>query len=229
MIINLGEKFSVERSRLRTWCSLEDIRETLQKAVENNDIDSLGESVIRYLSTAISQPIDFENIPWHDTATAFLNVAKLNRLEADIPMLQIKEGKEEAPVWDYPGRNWYFWLNIFAEAYGWGADQVAELDVEEAVKLYQEIMISLHNKREWEWSLSEIAYGYNKTTKQSEYREYPKPKWMTPTFRGKKPSERKVKIRKDMMPLGNVIRWSEELGKEVLVNITREKLEELES
>jgi len=58
-------------------------------------------------------------------------------------------------------------------------------------------------EKEWEWSLSELAYSYNSSTKKSEFKELPRPDWMD----GKEIEEIKlIKIPKSMMPVGQVVR-----------------------
>lgn len=198
---------TLTRSTLRNWCRLEDIRENIQRAVENENLNLVAQEMKEYISTAFGIDIDFKSISWFETAELFRDAVKVNTPTIELPMIQIQE-KSKEPVWDYPGRTWYFWWNIFSKNYGWSEHTVAELDINDAIALYQEILVDVHTDREWEWSLSEIAYPYNKSTKKNEYKPYPKPRWFRPT----KPviiKEKKVTIRKEMLPVGNVIRWDQ--------------------
>jgi hypothetical protein len=114
---------------------------------------------------------------------------------------QTKENDNKLP-WEYDGRGWYFWLNLFAKSYGWDEKTIGELDIDTAIGLYQETQIDEQLDREWEWGMSEIAYPYNDRTKKSEFRQLPRPDWMMPMAPKHVPV---VKIRKDMIPVGNVI------------------------
>ena len=76
------------------------------------------------------------------------------------------------------------------------------LDIDTAIGLYQEISIDDQFEKEWEWSLSEIAFPYNQSTKKQEYKPLERPEWMLPISPKQLPT---MKMRKDMMPVGNIV------------------------
>jgi hypothetical protein len=90
-------------------------------------------------------------------------------------------------------------LHIFSSTYGWDEDRIANLDIDTAIGLLQEILITEQLDHEWQFSITELAYPYNETTKKSSFRPLPRPDWM------KKIIPKVTKIRKDFLPLGNII------------------------
>lgn len=203
-----GQEFAITRKKLREWLTLEDYVSDISEAAEAQDIDGFIGSLCSYVSAAVG--IDEVETKFVVDVINCLEVSlELNRPNPDLPMLwNYEDGKKpSSPVWEYKGRQWYFWLNTLASAYGWKSEYIAELDIDDAFSLFQEITIGEQLRREWDWGLSEIAYPYNSSTKKSEFREYPRPKWMqfSPTQAVQK--VKKIKIRKDMIPIGNVVRY----------------------
>jgi hypothetical protein len=78
---------------------------------------------------------------------------------------------------------------------------IAELEVEDAFALLQEIETDKQLEREWAWQTNELAYPYNKDTKKSDFHPLPRPAWM----RIKAGPPPKTRIPKKMMPVGNII------------------------
>jgi hypothetical protein len=110
--------------------------------------------------------------------------------------------KESKPVdWDYDGRTWAYYSHLLAKAYGWTLEYVAEMDVNEALAHLQEIMTDDHLEKEFTYSLSEVAYPYNKSTKTSNFKPMTKPYWMRPPMK-QIPT---YKIRRDMLPQGRIV------------------------
>lgn len=115
-------------------------------------------------------------------------------------MLSGNDKNEDVP-WDYEGRTWYVWANLLAETYGWDLEYVANLEIEDAVSLVQEVFVNRQLEKEWEWDLSEKSVSYNEKTKTAKHIPLQRPSWMR--VRAKPP--KKVKILKSMMPVGNII------------------------
>lgn len=99
-------------------------------------------------------------------------------LPFQIPQPTEKE-PEAGPV-EYAGRDLAVIVHSLAEAYGWGLEEILALPREVALAHAQEILITDRRRREWEHMLSEVAWGYNKTTQKSEYRPLPPPSWDRP-------------------------------------------------
>lgn len=205
--LQLGKnEYSVERVGLRKWLQLENLRSKIVKAAEDRDRHSLVSHVYSYLSAAL--PIEeLDKLPWYEVVTALFEISDANRPILRFPMLLIpSKGKKEAD-WDYEGRNWYSWANMLAHAYGWTLKYIENLDIDDSIGLLQEILSDRQSEREWEWSLSEIAYPYNAVNKKSEFKPLPRPEWMTSLQEVKEP--KKIKIKQDMLPVGNVIKYDD--------------------
>lgn len=196
---------------MREWSRMDDYQKSAKYAIWDGDIDKaeklIIESVILCLPKFIPYRIAlwiFGNIFWMSFVSILSVAMQRNMPTKKFPILTAKsDGKPES--WEYEGRSWYFWLNIFAESYGWTAEQISKLDLDDAIALYQEIIASDHAKREWEYGLSEVAYEYVPSMKKSKYRPLQKPLWMMPTKTGtRKTPQPKIKILKSMMPVGNV-------------------------
>ena len=93
------------------------------------------------------------------------------------------------------------WLHLFAKAYGWSSEYIANLEIEDGVALLQEIIVDNQLQREWEWGMNEMAYPYNQMTKKSEFKPLDRPSWMQKKYEAPK----KIKIPIHLIPLGNVI------------------------
>lgn len=203
----------LRRLTLREWAKMDDWRKSIKDAILNGETDKAADLIHKSSFLPLPKFIPYRIALWMAERCFWMNVVSLFTagLERNVPtkrfpILTVKsDGKPEA--WEYEGRGWYFWLNIFAEAYGWTAEKVSRLDLDDAIALYQEIVASDHARREWEYGLSEVAYEYMASTKQSRYKPLQKPSWMMPTAETatRKTTQPKIKILKSMMPLGNVV------------------------
>lgn len=128
-----------------------------------------------------------------------------NKIQAQVAIFQPpkKEAKDtgEKISWNYDGRTLAIWINAFASAYHWTLNEILNLPLNTAVYLYQEIAVSEQLEREWQYSLTELAYPYNETTKKSEYKPLPRPDWMSVEADKLIPVS---KINVDMLPFGVV-------------------------
>lgn len=204
--ISLGnKKYSASKFLLKEWLELEDIRLEINKAVEDRNISDISNFIYSYLSTAIN--VDVEKYSWYEVAQAYLQVCEENAPTKDFPILKSIEKEEELP-WDYQGRSWYMWASLFSSHYGWNMEYIAKLDIDDALGLFQELLIDKQLEKEWEWNLSEIAYPYNKATKKSEYKPLDRPSWMKDKSHRKE--VKKVKILKEYIPVGNVISYNKD-------------------
>jgi hypothetical protein len=112
-----------------------------------------------------------------------------------------EEGKETL-TWDYPNRSWWSLCRLLTKEFGWSVEYVENLDVATAMHIIQEVLIEEQLDKEWQWLLSERAVKYNEGTKKYEPNPLPRPNWMRPIPKQPK----KIMIRKDMMPVGIIIR-----------------------
>jgi len=203
-----GKEYEVDRARLRRWLQLEDIREKTLEATDRKDRSGFIASIYSYLSVAFSVEIDFSILPWYEVVDAYADLTHLNSPSIELPFLLTQVPKEEIP-WSYEGRTWYLWSHLLAESYGWSLEYIAEMDIDDALALIQEIKTSDQLEKEWDWLLSDRAVSYNKQGKAKSV-DYPRPDWMTGRFAPLVPE--KTKIKKSMLPVGNVLKWNNSDG-----------------
>lgn len=199
-------EYPLVRSKLRAWLALEEIYSDIAEAAGTGDREKLVNSLYAYVSTAFSIPIEkLQTCPWYEITRAFKEIYTINIPSMDFPMLRRIMHKEtnEKLGWDYPGRTWFVWLHLLANAYGWSVNYIEYLDIDNAIALLQEILVDDQLKKEWEWSRSEIAYQYNENTKTSKFIPLERPEWMKAI---PKPAK-KVKIPSSMIPVGIVMKW----------------------
>ena len=186
------------RPRLKKWLILQDRQTEVVKAVDTRS--DVAKHVVSYVSTAldISEEILSER-PWYEVGSAYLISLRSNSPQYDFPLLNSKV-KDKDEVWDYPERTFFVWAHLFATEYGWNIEYIENLDVDTAIALMQEIAVSDQLNKEWEWMCSEIAYQ-----SKDGFKELPRPDWMK--YSRAKMVIPKLKIRKDMIPSGVVIRY----------------------
>jgi len=188
--------------KLKSWVEMGDLQQRISKAAENNDPETVSELILKTISLVSKK--NHSKKFWMDTVSAYTKVHVDNAPSRKFPMLQSKEKGKPLP-WEYEGRGWYFWLNLFAENYGWTRDEVGDLEVDDAIGLYQEILIKDQLRQEWEWGLSEVSYSYDKSSKKSKPIKLPRPDWMSGIVQKTNQPPQTVKIHKHLMPVGNVV------------------------
>jgi len=186
-----------KRKKFKVWSGLERLANETQKAVET-DINKFPLIVNVYVSTALNLPIKLvRKLPWNISISLYYFSMSLNS-PREIPLLKPGSKKDDEVGWDYPGRGWYYWSHLLAEAYGWTLEYIANLDIDDALSYIQEILTTNQLEHEFIWSTTEIAYPYNSTTKQSNFSPLSRPYFM---FEKAKPVKI-FKIPKAMMPVG---------------------------
>lgn len=195
-----------KRLTFKQWIRLEEIREDAQKAAESG-ADDFPDFVYSYLSAALGVPAEFfENWTWADVFRAYTEVFTYQVLDLPLPILNPSNtSSKELPLWHYKGRTWNYYSHLISKEYGWTLEYVENLSPTEALAHIQEILTDEQLRKEFEWSLSDIAYPYNKSTRKSEFKPLQRPYWMLPKIEQPK----KIKMRKDFIPVGNII----EIGK----------------
>jgi hypothetical protein len=200
-----GKKYEVTRAKLRRWLQLEDIREKLARAADRRDRNGIIASIYSYLSVALSVEIDFSPLPWNEVIDAFIEADRINRPIIKFPFLSVAARKEEIP-WSYEGRTWYAWAHLLSNHSGWSLEYIAELDVDDALALIQEIKTTEQLEREWDWMLSERSVVWDKRGK-GRVQHLSRPEWME-----RKPPapDEKERIKAKYIPVGNIFRWNSE-------------------
>lgn len=200
--ISLGRsEYIVDRPRLKIFLHLIEAYEKICEVTKEKDLDLLSFLILKFVAIAVQAPVD-SNLPWYEIAEAYFNLLPFCDLQEKPPMLLYPQPKEGEDSWDYSGRTWYLWLHILASAYGWSVSEVENLAPEDALALLQEIFVDKQIIREWEWSLTDVSYKTDKSGKMTHI-PLPRPVWMQTTPVMKQP--KKVKIKRSLMPVGNVI------------------------
>jgi hypothetical protein len=199
-----GEQHEFSRLKLRKWIELSVLKEQITIAVDTKSAEMLADAICKFVSTAICVPEEtIQNADWKDVALAFSSCIEENEIDRTIPLFKYNE-KQDEEVWEYPGRGWYVWWHKFSKEFGWTSDIIAELDVDDAFKLLQEMLLSEQLEREWQWSLSEKSSGYDENTKKGKYIELPRPSWMA---KPKREQPKVIQIPRSLLPVGNVVRY----------------------
>lgn len=189
----------------KKWVLLEDAKKQIGETVEGVEFP---EKVLDYLFTAYGKTKEGD---WKNTVFTLVEAFKEFSIDTSLPILKPSPKDSKEDNWDYPNRSWNFYSHILARSYGWTLDYIAELDVLEGLGHIQEVLTAEQLDKEFAHSLSEISYPYNKSTKKGEYKPMSRPYWMRPMSKPVK----KVRIRRDMLPVGYIVDASglgEELG-----------------
>ena len=177
---------------------LEELRAKILEAAERKAPAEVSAATVAYLEAASN--VKYQETVWYKTVQDYEKALGINLPTHPFALLRSREQHKKMP-WEYEGRTWYYWLHIFSTNYGWTEEQIAHLDIDTALGLLQEILITIQEEHEWQWSLTEIAYPYNQSTKKSEFHELPRPDWMKKIV----PKPQKIKIRKDQIPQGLIV------------------------
>lgn len=200
-------KINPRRLTLRCWAACEDIRGQIDEQAEEGNVERICELIYQYIEQANDKQ-EWGKLGWLDVFNLFIETTNTNKVSIKLPILTVKpkNGNKSKEPWEYDGRTWYFWLNLFAKHYGWSENEIAVLDIDTALALYQEIQLDKQMTDEWQYSLTELAYPYNPSTKKSKFKPLPRPEWMQRTNENYKPKKPiKTMIRKDMLPAGSII------------------------
>lgn len=195
-------EYEFTRPKLKKWLELEDKHVLLHQAISLRD--NVG--IAKHICSIIAQSLgiteeEIQDRPWYELGSTLFVIEQNNRPRYEFPLLNTTiQDKKEA--WDYSGRTWYIWAYMLTEKTGWSLEYIAELDVDDAIALAQEIAVDKQLQKEWEWSLSEVPYQ----TKDG-FKSLPRPDWMN---KPKNFEVKKVKMRKDFMPYGIIMKWEED-------------------
>lgn len=207
-----GNSYSVTRPKLRKWLSIEKIRQKTIESAERKD-GRFVNLLLSYLSALLSIPTeDIENVPWYEIAEGYYyaSLECYPKLDLSIISPRKREKQDGMPdPWEYDERVWYSWCNLIAKSYGWNIEYIAELDVDDGIALIQEINLDIQFRKEWEWSLSEIAWAEDKMTKKMKLTPLPRPYWMRTASRFTADkittSTPTIKVKPSFLPAGVVI------------------------
>ena len=197
-------KYPIIKAKLRAWLVLEDFYSNIIGAADKGNREEFVSSFYSYISAALFiSKEDLQLCPWYEITRAFREIYTINRPSFDFPVLHNVDKRNKEAEWDYPGRDWFIWLHLLAKEYGWDIKYIENLELDDGIALLQEILVDEQLEKEWQWSMSEVAYSYNEITKTSKFNPLERPEWMKPI---PKPIE-KVKVRASMLPVGIVMKW----------------------
>lgn len=180
--ISLADRtISVTRPKLRKWLLAEELRDKVSESANGKDDSGFVSGIYSFLlALASTTETELDSSAWYDVLESFYKAAVENAPRLDLSVIHAERKKRELPdAWDYKERIWYSWVDSLAHAYGWNIEYISELDVDDALALIQEISLRDQFDREWSYSLSEVAYEYDKSTQKSVLRPLPRPSWMS--------------------------------------------------
>ena len=205
-----GKEYRPCRAKLKRWIELESLNPKIVDFSKHGRAMEFSDTILSYVSLSLGEDVSvLESLPWEEIIDAWALCQETNIPNPNFPIYAIRSNiKDKKVVWDYEGRTWYIWAHSLADAYGWSLEYIAELDVDDATALLEEIFVEEQLNREFTWMCSEIAYPYNEASKKGEFRPLPRPPWMMEEINILRNIDRltHVKIRKDHMPVGNIIR-----------------------
>ncbi len=184
---------------------MEGIKKGIDNAASKKDYELLFSNMVIFIEAAIIPPkeeIKWNEVAWFDFVSIYYKAIELNSPTLSFPFLQERQKEEKKLPWEYEGRAWFFWLNLFAKNYGWDEKTIEELDIDTALGAMQEIFIDEQMEKEWDWGLSEIAYPYDTSTKKSKFKPLDRPAWMMPIIPKQMPT---VRMHRKHLPIGNII------------------------
>lgn len=185
------------------WLVTEEYRQNIVDSVKE-DVLKTYDLICTFTSKIVLLPVKwiFTRCYWEYSLALFLVAMSKSQVKLDIPISRGKATKSEEDKipWDYKGRTKYYLVHILASEYGWTIKEIENMKIIQGLSLVQEILVGEQLEKEFTWSLSEIAYPYNKNTKKSEFKPLKRPSWML----GEIKKLKTFKIPKDLMPMGNV-------------------------
>src|SRR5687767_289801 len=193
------------RLKFREWIRLDEIRKKIDDESQAGHWQKIPDLIFQFITTC---GYEVDDPPWMEVQGLYAQAVIENQPRIKFPLFSSKESGKPSP-WEYEGRSWYFWLNTFARNYGWTPEVVGELDLDDAIGLYQEILVDEQFEKEWEHSLSEVAYSYDKATKKTKFKALGRPDWMAKYSVVPNQPEKTVRIPQSAMPVGVVVNLDE--------------------
>lgn len=179
----------------------------LLEKIDFEDSQKTIEAVREYLTGA---GVNIQPLTGLEQLRALVILSDLNRLQTRLSYLEwAGDPDSKEPPYTYPSRAWALWVHKLASRYGWARDDIFNLWPEEAAVYIQEIILAEYDEADERRALSEMAYRYDKGSNKSKFIPLPRPGWMI----DKAELPKKIRTRKDMLPIGNVIKLSN-LGKD---------------
>lgn len=173
---------SVVRPGLRKWLVTEEIRDTIFESADKKDSSGFTSGIYSFLSALASvTEEELDTTPWYEVLEAYYLVSLENTPKLDLSITKSEKKRDRGlpDAWEYKERIWYSWVDALAGRYGWDIEYIAILDVDDALALIQEISLREQFDREFQYSLSEVGYEWDKVSKKSRLKPLPRPSWMS--------------------------------------------------
>jgi hypothetical protein len=185
--LNLGDFFRLEKHR-----------KNLLESLKTNNKELFKDTINCILKLQTKK--DFLPKRFTDILKNLIIILAENRISSEVEFLKPnpKKTEEIKNSWDFDNRWMTQWIDTFARTYHWELEKILSIPVNLAVYLMQELQVNSQLDREWDYSLTEMAYAYDQNTKKSKFVPLSRPHWMISGTSGIK----KTKIRKDMLPYG---------------------------
>lgn len=192
--------------KLGKFFQLDELKKRFRLSILNKNKHEFKNSLLAILELQTDTKI--KNPDFLKALQSFVEIVNHNHLDTDTVFLRpppVDKDNKKPPAekvrWNYEGRNIVQWIDIFAKNYGWSFEDILELDIISAAYLYQEILVREQFEKEWTYSLTDMAYSTDSSGK-SRYVPLNRPYWMQENIDG---VIKTTKLRKDMLPQGNVI------------------------
>jgi hypothetical protein len=187
----------IPRARLGQHLRLDRLSARIAEAL---DADNAAEAARLMSAYFVEVGLDVEGADGVERLRAYLQLVELNQLKWLLPFQEWDAPPLAAPAYDYPHRAWAWWVHKLASRYGWSEDKIFSLWPEAAAAYLQEILVSEFEEADEARALSDLAYSYDKHSKTATFRPLPRPAWMV-----REEPVKTVRIRRSMLPVGNVI------------------------
>lgn len=170
-----GEDYQIPRQGLGGHYALESLTAQIQEHMEKGlyeTVDRMMEWL--HFATGFSESWLVEQDPI-ELAEVFSILVGLNVPKDNLPwMSHVPAGSKESTA-DYQNRRLAALVHLLASEYHWSEDYILDLPPEAVWCYIQEILISNHDQREWEYNLSQVGFD-----KQGNKKEYPGLPWERP-------------------------------------------------
>jgi len=210
-----GKTTPVTRPKLQKWLAIEKLRDKVIESANKKDDSGFVSGIYAFLLALVSVSEDeLDTASWYEVLDAYYLSSLENAVHLDLSIIHSSKKEHEnglPDVWEYDERVWYSWVHLLAKSYGWNVEYIAQLDVDDALALVQEISLEEQFDKEWSYSLSEVAYEYDTASKKSKLRTLPRPSWMNVATQAVKEkiesgqTTRQVHIPKSFIPPGIVV------------------------
>lgn len=171
-IILGGEDYQVPRQGLGGHYALGSLTEQIKDHMERGlyaTVDRIMEWL--HYATGFEESWLDEQNPI-ELAEIFSILADLNAPRGDLPwMTHVPVGSKDSAA-DYQNRRLAAIVHLLASEYHWSENLILELPPEVVWCYIQEILISSHEQRDWEFHLSHVGYDA-----KGQPNEYPKLPW----------------------------------------------------